>query len=243
MSLVGTAVRTVAKEVPAALRQTILYAHDPLQPLRGPQQDIAVLEAHRKPVVLVHGFGATATHLRPWRHALGSSVATYDLGYASFGHTLDETADCLAEQIRSIATHHGQRVSVAGHSLGGVLLCDAILRGQLETRVDVCLTVCSPHHGSRWAELLRSAGLFRNGSSLKERVTALEAFRNAATPESYVPRLITIAAGVDVIVPAHTALVEWADQILLPDAGHLSAIEHSATLRAVAGLAATGHHA
>jgi hypothetical protein len=87
-------------------------------------------------------------------------------------------------------------VHLVGHSLGGVIIAQAILDARLTGRVDTVITLGSPFGGSPWAgalPLLEIVRALRRGSPLLRRL--------ASTPLPHGVRWLSVTAGLDVVVP------------------------------------------
>ena len=108
------------------------------------------------PVLLVHGFGGTKSswsYLARTLRARGVLVDT--VTYAPFGTSVEKVADQLAIEVARLLSRTGaDKVHLVGHSLGGVVIAQAITSGRLAGRVDTVVTLGAPFGGSPWAHLL-----------------------------------------------------------------------------------------
>lgn len=196
----------LTKELPAILRMGLSVAAAPRQPLIGCEEP-ELGDAACAPAVLVHGFAGVAAHMAPWQRALFDHES-YAWGYPSRGEPTATLAR-LTGFVKRVAEHHGQRVCLAGHSLGGLLLL--AVTGDLGSEyVGSCVTVCAPHHGAN----LPSAPL----DDLRERA------RNA-DPEL----VLAVAAEHDLVVDPRDALPGDTAWALVRGAGHLSVVSHPRT--------------
>ena len=107
------------------------------------------------PVILVHGFGATPACWFALRRALraeGRTVVSF--GYSPWAASVEELADRLTTTVDDLlATTGAPQVHLIGHSLGGVIIAQALICDQLAGRVDLVATLGSPFGGSPWAAL------------------------------------------------------------------------------------------
>src|SRR4051812_10400795 len=97
-----------------------------------------VVEQTSLPVVLVHGFAASPTCWFALRRALrreGRTVASF--AYSPWASSVDELADRLTDTVLDLLAVTGaDKVHLVGHSLGGVIIAQALTRRRLAGRVD-----------------------------------------------------------------------------------------------------------
>jgi triacylglycerol lipase len=162
-------------------------------------------------VVLVHGFLASAGVFRPMRARLereaGAMVAT-------FTHApcvgIRRIAKQLAAIIDLIPT--GTRITVVGHSLGGVVARWYVQEMGGHRRVSRTVSLASPFRGIDVPQVLVGADLHAR-SSLLERV------RDHADVCG-VPHTSIVAAADTVVVGVETASLGFGDVIVIPGRGH-----------------------
>jgi triacylglycerol lipase len=170
----------------------------------GHAKDNGVSSQHRppaasaRPVLLVHGFGGDKSSWTLVANALtaeGLSVAT--MTYAPVGNSVEQLADRLVAEVAKLLSRTGaQQVHLVGHSLGGVIIAQAISDPRLNGRVDTVITLGSPFGGSPWAGVLPVVEMvraLRSGSPLLRRL--------AATPFPDGVRWLSVTAALDIIVP------------------------------------------
>jgi pimeloyl-ACP methyl ester carboxylesterase len=172
----------------------------------GPRYREAAADAREgavPPVVLVHGLGGLSTSWYAVRSALradGRTVVSFD--YSPWGSSVEKLADRLTDTVEELLAATGAgRVHLLGHSLGGVIIAQALTRHRLARHVDVVVTLGSPFGGSPWAALLPTASLvraLRPGSPLLRRL--------AAFPPPAGVRWLAFASTLDPIVPADRAV-------------------------------------
>ncbi len=169
-------------------------AHPPASRIRGQATP---------PVVLVHGFAGSHTCWFALRRALradGRTVLSFN--YSPWASSVDELADRLAEFVEDLCAGTGaDKVHLVGHSLGGVIIAQALTRGRLAGRVDLVVTLASPFGGSPLAGLLPLGPLLwslRPGSPLLRHL--------AATPPPAGVRWLAFGSTIDPLVPADRAV-------------------------------------
>jgi triacylglycerol esterase/lipase EstA (alpha/beta hydrolase family) len=115
------------------------------------------------PVLLIHGTGSTsfeswASTYVPALGAAGFSVYTLDLPGKAYVD-IQQSSEYVVYAIRRIASLSGRKVSVIGHSQGGLEPRWALkwwpeLRGEVEDLV----TLATPHHGTLISDVYCAAG-------------------------------------------------------------------------------------
>jgi len=189
--------------------------------------DVAALpdDGHR-PVIFVHGFGGAPGNflpLRAWLWMKGQK-RTYAFEQPGEGG-LEDAAGVLSAYIQAVvevnALPPGSTVDLVAHSMGGVIARLALDDRATRARVGTLVTLGSPHAGShlaRYANTERALAL-RPGSAAMAR---LDAQLPWAGPPDW-PRLVAFWSPADVIViPAESARVEGATNVLLPGFTHYS---------------------
>jgi triacylglycerol lipase len=173
-----------------------------------------------RPVLLVHGFGGTKSSWSVIAQALrdrGISVDT--ITYSPLGNSVEQLADELVAAVEMTLSQTGaDKVHLVGHSLGGVVIAQAIAGGGLDGLVDTIITLGSPFGGSPWAGLLPFGDLLqalRPGSPLLRRLAC------APVPDGV--RWLAVTAALDIIVPGPRSVPTHADveTITVDGIGHL----------------------
>ena len=111
----------------------------------------------RAPVVLVHGYASTEHMWHPLRRALAD--AGFDeviaVRYNTFRADIQRAADWLRAQAERTMTACGaDGVHLIGHSLGGLVVREAMQSRGLADHVRTAVTVATPHHGSPFARFV-----------------------------------------------------------------------------------------
>jgi len=154
--------------------------------------------ASGRPVLLVHGFGGTKSSWTLVAQALSARGVSVDaMTYAPLGNSVEQLADKLIVQVEKALSRTGaKKVHLVGHSLGGVIIALAAADRRLNGRVDTVITLGSPFGGSPWADALPVVQIvraLRAGSPLLRQL--------ASTPLPDGVRWLSVAAGLDVVVP------------------------------------------
>jgi triacylglycerol lipase len=144
----------------------------------------------------VLGYGPST--LKNLRHNLRVRGLTVEaMSYPPVGTSVAQLADRLAAEVDKVLSRTGaDKMHLVGHSLGGVLIAQAIADGRLDGRVDTVITLGSPFGGSPWADLLpvnEIVRALRHGSPVLRRL--------ASTPLPDSVRWLSVTAALDIIVP------------------------------------------
>jgi triacylglycerol lipase len=193
-----------------------------------------------RPVLLVHGFGGTRSSWAVIAKALSNrGIAVNTITYSPLGNSVDHLADELVAAVeRTLSETGADKVHLLGHSLGGVVIGQAIAGGGLVGLVDTVITLGSPFGGSPWAALLPFGDLLRAlrpGSPLLCRLAA------APIPDGV--RWLAFAASQDIIVPGLRSVPGQAgvQTITVDGVGHLGLLVNRQVVdRIVAALPAHG---
>ena len=188
--------------------------------------DFRPLRAREKgvtPVMLVHGYGANSASMMflHWMlRRLGWSnvfAISYTPPTANARGLAQQVAD---HAVRIMEVCEADKVDIVCHSMGGVLTRYALINLDLADKVDVCVTLGSPHRGSRVAGLvpaMGSAAQMRHDSPFVREVAA-----DGDTPGD--ARFYSIWSEFDnFVLPERSALISGnAKNIHVPYHGHCS---------------------
>jgi triacylglycerol lipase len=194
-------------------------------------------EAHAasrtRPVLLVHGFGGSKSHWSRVAQALSVRGLTVDaIAYAPLGTSVEQLADHLVADVeRTLSRTGADKVHLVGHSLGGVIIAQAIADRRLNGRVDTVITLGSPFGGSPWAGLLpffEIVRALRPGSPLLRRLASMP------VPDGV--RWLSVTAALDVIVPGLRSVPAYAhaETITVNDVGHLGMLMSRQVIECIA---------
>jgi len=173
-----------------------------------------------RPVLLVHGFAGTKSSWALVANALKArGVAVEAMSYPPVGTSVQQLAERLVAEVERILVATGtDKVHLVGHSLGGVVIAQAIADSRLTGRVDTVITLGSPFGGSPWAGVLPFLEIVRElraGSPLLNRLAS------APLPDGI--RWLSLTAALDIIVPGVRAVPSHAqaETITFEGVGHL----------------------
>jgi len=173
-----------------------------------------------RPVLLVHGFGGTKSSWSVIAQALSDRGNLVDtITYSPLGNSVEQLDDELVVAVqRTLSQTGADKVHLVGHSLGGVVIAQAIAGGGLVGLVDTVITLGSPFGGSPWAGLLPFGDLLR---ALRPSSPLLRRLASAPVPDGV--RWLAVTAALDIIVPGPRSVPTHADveTITVDGIGHL----------------------
>jgi triacylglycerol lipase len=193
-----------------------------------------------RPVLLVHGFGGTKSNWSFLARTLRARGLTVEaITYAPLGTSVEQLADRLAVEVDRMLSQTGaDKVHLVGHSLGGVVIAQAIASGRLTGQVDTVVTLGAPFGGSPWANLLPVGTIAR---ALREGSPLLRRLATAPVPEGV--RWLAFTATLDMIMPGLRSVPAHADveTVTVGGIGHLGMLlSRQVVGRIVAALPAHG---
>jgi pimeloyl-ACP methyl ester carboxylesterase len=185
------------------------------------------------PVVFLHGlFQNQACWLwMKWflRRQGITSLHTLNLPPWKDVETLTEKLAKKVDELRHATGR--QKVHLVGHSMGGIIARNYLqLRGGSE-KVDRCILLATPNHGSKLAPFALSplGCLLMPGSAFLQRLSAAPLPANT--------RITTVYSRHDnIILPFESASLQGADNFELTAAGHTTLLFRRQTLDTLAGL-------
>jgi triacylglycerol lipase len=173
-----------------------------------------------RPVLLVHGFGGTKSSWSYLARNLSARGLTFDaITYAPFGTSVEQLADRLVAAVERVLSQTGaNKVHLVGHSLGGVVIAQALASGRLTGKVDTVVTLGSPFGGSPWANLLPFGAVVR---AVREGSPLLRRLASAPVPDGV--RWLAFTATLDMIVPGLRSVPTHAqvETVTVGGVGHL----------------------
>ena len=185
----------------------------------------------RHGVLLVHGYICSAAIW--WWFARQLRAAGYVVDTVTlepvFGSIEDQLA-ALAQQVVALQAQTGGRISILGHSMGG-LASRAYMRAYGADKIDRLITCGTPHFGTvhaRWGPGLDARQMRRDGAwlaTLAEDVPEL----------AQLPGGVTTIASVDdnLIAPVESAILPGARSVMLAGVSHCTMPFSSKVLAAV----------
>jgi pimeloyl-ACP methyl ester carboxylesterase len=153
------------------------------------------------------------------------------VAYAPLGPSVAQLADQLVAEVAMILSRTGAaKVHLVGHSLGGIVIAQAIADGGLDGLVDTVVTLGSPFGGSPWAGLLpfvEIVRVLRPGSQLLQRL--------ASAPMPNGVRWLSVTAALDIIVPGLRSVPSHAqaETIRVNGVGHLGMLRSSEVIECI----------
>lgn len=181
------------------------------------------------PVLLVHGYLSNKSNW--YRVERGLRTAGFSeihaLNYSSRRADLDALSkDCVERAREVMAATGSSRIHLIGHSLGGLVIRDAVSRGGLHEAASVA-TVATPHGG---CDIARAGRMTARGNLIGQQLHPgsdyLRRLWAAAAPTD--TRYLAYYSNLDLLVAGHRAkIIEpelAATNVLVKDHGHLSII-------------------
>ncbi|MGY4652846.1 esterase/lipase family protein [Mycobacterium sp. URHB0021] len=173
-----------------------------------------------RPVLLVHGFAGTKSSWSLVAHTLSARGLTVEaMSYPPLGTSVEQLAERLVAEVERILGRTGaDKVHLVGHSLGGVVIAQAIGDRRLSGRVGTVITLGSPFGGSPWAGMLPFVEIVR---ALRPGSPVLRQVASAPMPDGV--RWLSVTAALDFIVPGMRAVPAQAqvETIMFDGVGHL----------------------
>lgn len=215
----------IVQEIFFNLLTLLLLPFGLLNPRRQPQHK------GETPVLLVHGLFINRACWFWFKGALRRrgfrNLVTINLSSYHNEETLTEQVAKRIDELRlnlDVATVH-----LVGHSMGGIIVRNYVqLRGG-EAKVGHCVFLATPHAGSKlspFAMTPLSKVLVPNSEFLQ---------RLAAAPPPKVGCMTNIYSLKDnMVVPAHSAHLDWLDNIILDRIGHTGMLYRKRSIEAVA---------
>jgi triacylglycerol lipase len=194
----------VGKERLATIREVTLMHRD-LAPV------VPEARAGDRVVVLVHGFCASAGVFRPLGAKLEREASAR---IASFTHAPGAGVRRIAQSLAALVARipAGARITVVGHSLGGVVARWYVQEMGGHTRVERTISLGSPFGGVAVPRYLV-------GTDLHEESALLKRLRDRAS-EVDVPHTSIVAAEDRLVVGLKTACLGAGDVVVLNGRGH-----------------------
>ncbi len=189
--------------------------------------------AGRRGVVLVHGFMCNRALWNPWMRRLRAHGVPYvavnlepPLG------SIDGHARVIGQAVERLHRATGLAPVIVCHSMGGVA-ARAWWRGQPLDAVHAVVTVASPHAGSRAARWLHGVLPVTALVQLHPGSDWLRALAASETPDRR-KRLVCFTGACDnVVLPASSALLDGADNRIVPACAHTQLLGHEDVWREV----------
>ena len=186
------------------------------------------------PVLFVHGYCGSERVWAPLRAALTAAGfnCLISLCYNAVTSDVRDVADRLVDESRRALQATGAgKVHLIGHSLGGLVVREAVQRRGLAGSTGTAVTIATPHAGTWLARFAFGpcARQMRPGSAF------LNELGRAALSAG--PRWVMLHGGSDRVVPARSAIPDSDDSRVVTlrpaDVGHRSITRHAEVVRSI----------
>jgi triacylglycerol esterase/lipase EstA (alpha/beta hydrolase family) len=173
--------------------------------------------SRRPPVILLHGLFQNRSCLLPlqWHLRAAGFDRVVSINTPAW-QDLDQLVATVAATVTAVKEHSGhQRVCLVGHSMGGILARCYLQLREGARHVAVCVTLGSPHCGSKLAPFAIS----RLGRGLQPESALLDRLKNAPLPAS-VHFTAIYSRHDNMVIPPNSARLAGAANVELTGIGH-----------------------
>lgn len=195
------------------------------QPFRSrAEPDRIASKAGVRGVVFVHGFVSNRGLWNPWLRKLRRlEVPFAAVNLEPVFGSIDSYANCIDQAVRALHVATGLQVIVVAHSMGG-LAVRAWLRNRPdgEALVKRIVTIATPHRGTLMARHAKT----ENGRQMYPQSRWLQALGHEETAERRAKFICFYGNCDNIVVPASTALLDGADNRLIPAVAHVQMVYH-----------------
>lgn len=187
--------------------------HAVLDDLGGRQEGGAL-----RPVVLVHGLVCNRAFWTPWLRVLRARGQPFiALSLEPVFGSIDSYVPALDEAVRRITAATGSAPFIVCHSMGGLVARAWLAQSGGDSRVARVLTLGTPHHGTRLADLGHSP----NGQQMRIGSPWLARLAAGETPARRQRFTCWYSNCDNVVFPASTAMLADADNRLVQGQPHV----------------------
>jgi triacylglycerol lipase len=211
------AAKAIAKEIDArAVCYTLTQPFHQLVMFNEPAGDKS-----GTPILLVHGYFSNRGMWWRFRRALAAAKMgpVYAITLLPLWGSIDAMLAGLKQKIDAIAAESGQsQLIIVAHSMGG-LVSRAYMaeRAENAARVSQFITIGSPHHGTRMA----SVGFGQCVYEMRVGSAWIAALERAEQGIAHPPTLSIYTVNDDLVVPAESAQLSWAENVATEGMGHV----------------------
>ena len=213
----GNSLHALASEIDA--RAFALTIAEPFHQWLMPSEPIG--QKTGTPILLVHGYVSNRGMFWRMRKRLAAAgagpVYTVSL-YPLFG-SIDEMMPVLAARIETICGETGaEKINIVAHSMGGLVTRAYLVAHAGADRVARLITIGSPHQGTQMAAF----GVGRCVHEMRPDSARLKALVAAEIDLPKPPTLSIYTLNDDLVYPAESSLLDWAENLPMAGVGHVS---------------------
>ncbi len=204
----GTALRQVSRGIiTAALSLVIAVLTRPFPFLNRIASNSK--DRDKAPILLIHGLYHNNTAWLYIKHRLAQAGFTnlHTLSYNSFTTSYPELVKRAREEINRLHDDYGYRkVTIIGHSLGGLITCGALSSPETKDKCRAMITLGTPYRGS----FLANIAIGHLGRSLHPKSAIFSQRQKVAVPD-HIPALVLYSPVDEMVQPWSSLLPEKAD--------------------------------
>ena len=224
----GNSLRALAIEIDA--RAFALTIAEPFHQWLMPAEPIGPKTG--TPILLVHGYVSNRGMFWRMRKRLATAGLgpVYTVSLRPMLGSIDKMMPVLAARIEEICTETGaEKVNIVAHSMGGLVTRAYLVAHADEGRVARLITIGSPHQGTQMATF----GLGRCVQEMRPDSARLKALVIDETALPKPPTLSIYTLNDDLVYPAESSRLDWAENLPMAGIGHVSLLSSKPVMQRI----------
>ena len=184
------------------------------------------------PILLVHGYVSNRGMF--WRMQKSLAAAgigpVYTVGLRPLFGSIDEMVPVLAARIEAICSEcEAEKVNIIAHSMGGLVTRAYRVANPAAERIARLITIGSPHQGTQMATF----GVGRSAQEMRVDSLRLSALAAAEAPLPKPPSLTIYTLNDDLVYPAESSRLDWAENLPMSGIGHVSMLSFKPVIQRI----------